>query len=378
MIYKYKTMEYSRRLIPYFFVLTLGVMTIFARYKYNGLIYGFDYGLYQPDGMHYTFRALDLLNHNPEQSAQQVSDWYKSNSFKTKNISIADLIPETSPVYSYISHRILYPLLSVPFVYMFGIPGMLVVPSIAFLVLLFVVLRICSSYKLMYIGVTICLVLSISPTVTRWMVSNTTDALLVGLFSYSIILLKDFSFHSKTTYIQIPTLIALTSATRFSLVFWVAIGLVLFLNREKLLSICIIFIASICSIPALKASLGVALLPNSKEQTTFEKIFSLPVSFCKVLFVDVAQLAVLDRALLAFLLFGVFLALLQFKSIVNQYFLAMLFAGYILGAVNGVLGVNFRYQLPVIPFCAWTIVSSINLVKSKPNLFSFLQSHIKT
>jgi len=210
------------------------------------------------------------------------------------------------------------------------------------------------------------------------MVSNTTDALLVGLFSYSIILLKDFSFHSKTAYIQIPTLIALTSATRFSLVFWVAIGLVLFLNREKLLSICIIFVASICSIPALKASLGVALLPNSKEQTTFEKIFSLPASFCKVLFFDFAQLAVLDRALLAFLLFGVFLALLQFKNIVNQYFLAMLFAGYILGAVNGVLGVNFRYQLPVIPFCAWTIVSSINLVKSKPNLFSFLQSHIKT
>jgi len=374
----YKTMENWRRLIPYIFVLALWVITVVTKYSYHGLVFGFDYGLYQPDGKYYTYMTLDLINHNSIESAQQVVNWYASNSFKGNIFNTSDLIPETSPIYSYISHRILYPLLSLPFVYFFGIPGMIAVPALSFLLLLYVILKVSSIYNFTYVGVIICFILSISPTVTRWMVINTTDALLVGLFSYSVILLNNLKSNAKIACIQLFPLIILTAATRFSLVFWVAIGLVLFINSKKILAIWILFIAFICAIPALNATLGVSLLPNSKEQSTLEKIFSLPISFCKVLFIDIAQLVVLDRALLAFLIIGVTLAIFQIRNVASQYFIAVLLAGYFLGAINGTLGVNFRYQMPAIPFCAWAIISSLSLVSGKPNLFSLLRPHIKT
>lgn len=371
-------MENWRRLIPYIFVLALWVITVVTKYSYHGLVFGFDYGLYQPDGKYYTYMTLDLINHNSIESAQQVVNWYASNSFKGNIFNTSDLIPETSPIYSYISHRILYPLLSLPFVYFFGIPGMIAVPALSFLLLLYVILKVSSIYNFTYVGVIICFIFSISPTVTRWMVINTTDALLVGLFSYSVILLNNLKSNAKIACIQLFPLIILTAATRFSLVFWVAIGLVLFINSKKILAIWILFIAFICAIPALNATLGVSLLPNSKEQSTLEKIFSLPISFCKVLFIDIAQLVVLDRALLAFLIIGVTLAIFQIRNVASQYFIAVLLAGYFLGAINGTLGVNFRYQMPAIPFCAWAIISSLSLVSGKPNLFSLLRPHIKT
>jgi hypothetical protein len=371
-------MENWRRLIPYIFVLALWVITVVTKYSYHGLVFGFDYGLYQPDGKYYTYMTLDLINHNSIESAQQVVNWYASNSFKGNIFNTSDLIPETSPIYSYISHRILYPLLSLPFVYFFGIPGMIAVPALSFLLLLYVILKVSSIYNFTYVGVIICFILSISPTVTRWMVINTTDALLVGLFSYSVILLNNLKSNAKIACIQLFPLIILTAATRFSLVFWVAIGLVLFINSKKILAIWILFIAFICAIPALNATLGVSLLPNSKEQSTLEKIFSLPISFCKVLFIDIAQLVVLDRALLAFLIIGVTLAIFQIRNVASQYFIAVLLAGYFLGAINGTLGVNFRYQMSAIPFCAWAIISSLSLVSGKPNLFSLLRPHIKT
>ena len=371
-------MEYWRRLIPYIFVLALWVITVVTKYSYHGLVFGFDYGLYQPDGKYYTYMTLDLINRNPSESAQMVVNWYESNSYKGNIFNTSDLIPETSQIYSYISHRILYPVLSLPFVYFFGIPGMIAIPALSFLLLLYVVLRVSSIYNFTYVGVIICFILSISPTVTRWMVVNTTDALLVGLFSYSVILLKELKLNTKIACIQLFPLIILTAATRFSLVFWVAIGLVLFINGKKLLAIWILFISFICAIPALNATLGVSLLPNSKEQSTLEKILGLPISFCKVLFIDIAQLAVLDRALLAFLTIGVLLAILQIKNIASQYFITVLLAGYFLGAINGTLGVNFRYQMPAIPFCAWAIISSLSLLSGRLNLFSFLRPHIKT
>lgn len=373
-----KNLVITKQVIAYWFVLALGLIAIAAKYKYNGLVFGFDYGMYQPDGKYYTYMALDFINNDPKQSAQSVVNWYATHGFKGNIFQVSDLVPDTSPVYQFISNRILYPILSIPFVYMFGIPGMIAVPALSFLLLLYVVLRLSSRYNRIYVGVIICFVLSISPTVMRWMVVNTTDALLVGLFSYSVILLTDLKSNTKIAYLQLFPLIILTAATRFSLVFWVAIGLVLFIHRKKLLAICILMVAFICSIPALNTTLSVSLLPNSKELSTIEKILNLPISFFKVIFIDIAQLAVLDRAFLAFLITGVLLAIIQIRNVASQYFVAVLLAGYILGAINGTLGVNFRYQMPAIPFCAWAIISSLSLLSAKPVLFSFLRPHIKT
>lgn len=364
-----KNITSSKETISYLFVLILGLIATFAKYKYNGLVFGFDYGLYQPDGKYYTYMTLDFINHNPKLSAQSVVNWYATHGYKGNVFQISDLIPETSPVYHYISNRFLYPLLSIPFVYFLGIPGMLIVPAISFLVLLLSIQKISNDNKLIYVGICICIILSSSPTVIRWMFLNTTDSLLAGLFSFVVILLYKLHARQNGKYFQLFLLIILTSATRFSLVFWIAIAVVLFLDRKKLIAILIVSTAFICSIPALVLTLNVSVLPSENSLGALQKCFYLPISFIKVVSTDILQLAVLDRLFLFFLFTGFLISLLHHKNIASQYFYAVLLAGYLLGAVNGTLGVNFRYQLPVIPFCAWSIISSWrnskNQLKSK-------------
>ncbi len=369
--------RWEKKLI-YFFILGLGLVSIIAKYKYNGLIFGFDYGLYQPDGKYYTYIALDLINQNPNESAQQVVDWYKANSYKGNIFTTLDLLPETSPIYSYVFHRVLYPLLSAPFVFVFGIPGMLVVPAISFLILLLIIYKISLRYNAVYLGLIICIIITSSPTVSRWMIVNTTDSLLVGLFSLTVYILSNPQFATNSSHVYLLVLVFLTAATRFSFIFWLSIAIVLLLNRKKILAVTIVFFGLICSIPALSATLNVSLLPNEVDKSNFEKVLGLPESFVKVLLIDIAQLMVLDRLLLILLGIGLFLAVITIQNLPSQYFISMLTAGYSLGAINGTLGVNFRYQMVIIPFCAWAIISSVSVIKSGSYSVSFLRTHIKS
>jgi len=362
----------------FFCILGLGLVTIIAKYRYNGLVFGFDYGLYQPDGKYYTYMALDIINQNPNESAQQVVDWYKAKSYKGNIFTTLDLLPETSPIYSFVSHRVLYPLLSAPFVFAFGIPGMLVVPALSFLILLTIIYKISLRYNVIYLGLIICIILTSSPTVSRWMIVNTTDSLLVGLFSLTVYILSNPKFAAKSIYVYILVLVFLTAATRFSFIFWLSIAIVLFLNRKKILAVAIVFFASICSIPALSATLKVSLLPDQVDKSNFEKVLGLPESFVKVLSIDIAQLMVLDRLLLILLGIGLFLAVITLQNLPSQYLISMMLAGYTLGAINGTLGVNLRYQMPIIPFCAWAAISSVSVIKSGSYSVPFLRTHVKT
>ena len=372
-----KKITLSKETISYLFVLILGLVATVAKYKYNGLVFGFDYGLYQPDGKYYTYMTLDFINHNPKLSAQSVVNWYTTHGYKGNVFQISDLIPETSPVYPFISHRVLYSVLSIPFVYFFGIPGMIVIPAISFLFLLLFIQKIANNYNLIYVGVCLNVILSASPTVIRWMILNTTDALLAGLFSFAAILLYKLHIKSDKKLYQILLLIPLSSATRFSLVFWVAIATVLCFNRKKFLALFISLISSVCSIPAVLSTLKVSILPAIENQGTLQKISYIPISFVKVVSVDIAQLAVLDRLFLFYLLTGLVISMLNLKNIASQYFVTILLAGYLLGAVNGTLGVNFRYQLPVIPFCAWSIIASWRTTQNQLKSKSFLRPHIE-
>jgi hypothetical protein len=254
---------------------------------------------------------------------------------------------------------------------------MIVIPAISFLCLLLFIQKISNNYNLIYIGVCICIILSTSPTVIRWMIWNGTDALLAGLFSYVALLLYNLQKNPDQKYFQLFLLIFLTAATRFSLVFWVAIAVVIYLNRKKFLALMIVLISSLCSLPALFSTLGVSILPAEKDQTTLEKIYNIPLSFLRVVSIDIAQLAVLDRLFLIYLAVGTLISIIYFKDIASQYFIAILLAGYLLGAVNGTLGVNFRYQLPAIPFCAWSIAASWPLIQNRLKTYSFLRPHIK-
>ena len=358
-------------------VLFLWVVAVASKLKFNGLILGFDYGTYQPDGKFYTYMALDFLNNNPALSAQQVVDWYAVHGFKMNTFTIEDLMPSTSYAYPYISHRVLYPLLSVPFVAIFGIPGMLAVPSISLLLLLLSICWLAKKLDKPFIGLVVIVVLLNSSTVLRWMIVNCTDSLLVGLFAFVPFLILRLIEKKREAVFLLAGLVILTSATRFILPIWLGIFLVLFFRKGLRKQTLILLITSVlCAIPALEAQLSTALLPAETDTPTYLKLIQLPFVFLKIIVVDFLQFGVLDRALLIVLTFCLIQAIRIRHQLSAQLFLAVFVSGYLIGAINGTLGVNFRYEMPVLIFCAWLILDSFEYNQKKLRLVSSIAGNI--
>jgi len=344
-------------LYPAALVITWAISVV-ARLKFNGLAYGFDYGLYQPDGMHYTFRTLTFLGKSDLVSAQMVSDWYSTHGFKISQINPPDLFPENNRVWGVISPRILYPILSMPFVALLGIPGMLAIPALSFLILLFTIYLIGGKYNQKGLAVTMALLLTASVTTTRWMISNCTDALLVGITCFAVlILISEISETQKVIWLSAIGVLGVI--TRFSLPIWIAIALVMCSYRKLKSAFVLILITSLATVPTYIAQPADAVLPGTQNLSGFEKLLALPISFLKVAFIEIAELAALDRILLFFLICALVIAFLKWREVENRYFLIVCFAVFFIGAINGVLGVNFRYQLPLIPFIAWSILASV-------------------
>ena len=358
-------------------VLFLWSVAVISKLKFNGLILGFDYGSYQPDGKYYTYMALDLLNNNPALSAQQVVDWYAIHGFKMNTFTIQDLMPSTSYAYPYISHRVLYPLLSVPFVAIFGIPGMLAIPSISLLLLLLSICRFSKKFNKSLVGLGIVVVLLNSSTVLRWMIVNCTDSLLVGLFAFVPLLILKLIEKKSGAVFLLAGLVVLTSATRFTLPIWLGIFLVLFFQKGLRKQTLILLATSVlCAIPALEAQLSTALLPAETDTPTYLKIILLPFVFLKIIVVDFLQFGVLDRPLLIVLGFCLIQAIRIRHQLSAQLFLAVFASGYLIGAINGTLGVNFRYEMPVLIFCAWLIIDSFEYDKKRLGLVSSVAGNI--
>jgi hypothetical protein len=119
----------------------------------------------------------------------------------------------------------------------------------------------------------------------------------------------------------------------------------------------------ITAIPALIAQVPTALLPGEQQISTSRKLLELPWSFIKVIGIDVLEFAVLDRILLITLLISILISALRVKAASSQYFLATFLSTYTIGAINGTLGVNFRYQMPLLIFCAWVIIDNIRVLR---------------
>jgi hypothetical protein len=347
-------------------ILTWSVSVI-ARLKFNGLAYGFDYGLYQPDGMHYTFRTLTFLGNSDLASAQLVSEWYATHAFKFSQINPYDLLPENNRVWGVISPRVLYPTLSMPFVAILGIPGMIAVSAISFLVLLLTVYVIGRKYNQEGLSVIVALLLTASVTTTRWMISNCTDALLVGITCFAVlVLISGLSDNLKLVSLSVIGILGVL--TRFSLPIWLSIALVLFTQRKIRIALALMTSASLATIPTYISQPEDAVLPGTKDLSGFDKLLALPISFFKVAFIEIAQLAALDRVLLIFFVTSCIIAILRIHEIENKYFVFVALAVFGIGAINGVLGVNFRYQLPLVPFMIWTFLAFTSRVNNRKQI----------
>lgn len=335
-------------------IIFLWAVTCISRLKYNGFIYGFDYSIYQPDGANYTFRTLSWIFNDNFRAAKEVSDWYLIHGIKHNVIDPTTLLPENNPVWYLSAPRILYSFLSIPFVLIFGIPGMLAIPCLSLLGLMIVIHALSKQIHSPWAGFAINLALCSSPTVTRWFVANITDGLLTLLLALFLLLEVKVRLIKVWVVLALPVII-LSSITRFCLPIFFFLGLGYLLTGDRLKGILTWLYSFTGFIPILFFSPQTQLAQEGSVESFWLRAINWVSQAMKVLGVEIAELLVLDKILLAVVLIG-FYASIKLGNKDGILALACLIGVFVIGFINGTLGVNFRYQIPYIPFAAWSIL----------------------
>jgi hypothetical protein len=350
--------------IHYLLLICGWLLAVSSRVYLNGISYGLDYSVFQPDGVNYTLRTFMFLGRDPLTSASMIESWYVLYGGSGNHFDPSSILPANNPVWGLSEPRVLYPLLSMPFVALLGISGMLVIPSLSLLMLVICVYKLSNIYLKPGLGFILGMSLLLSPTVLRWMVANITDSLFAGLFAIVCLILESKK-GGKLTSLQLGFLIILTNATRFATPIWLAIALSEFLCGRKKRAVLISVSALVASIPTFLVQPSSSILPGEGDLNLIEKLLTMPLSFAKILFIEIAQLAVVDRLLLFMIAISFFLAISNLRNDTNLRFLLVLLSVWAIGALNGSLGVNFRYQLPVLPFACAVIVLNSKVLENR-------------
>lgn len=329
-----------------------------SRIYANGDMFGFDYSIFQPDGVLYALRTYMFLGEEQLTAAKLIENWYFTYGASGNHFDPSSILPNSTPAWGLVAPRILYPLLSAPFVAFFGMNGLIVIPSLSLLLLVLCIYFVGKMHNAKNLAFVLGIAVLMSPTVLRWMVANITDSLFVGLLALTCLVLESKS-RMKTQYIFISLLIVFTNLTRFATPIWLAIAFVDFIQGRRVRGLFITCLALVASIPTYLTQPSNSVLPREGDLNLLQKLIALPESFAKIGFFEIAQLAVLDRLLLLILALALLISLMTIRSVSSARFLLILGATWAIGALNGSIGVNFRYQLPVLPFaCAVLVVNS--------------------
>jgi hypothetical protein len=334
----------------YVIALLTFIITVTSRILFHGEMFGFDYFVYQPDGALYTHMALTLGGVSSDEATKAVIDWYATSAKPGLILTEEFFNPSiNSDAWNLVGARLIYPLFSTPFVALFGIHGMLIVPIMSFAVLIWLILR--SSVRLQnpILGLVLVFIVTVSPTVTRWYVANLTDGILASVIALSAYIII---FELRYATLTVLLLVTVGSFTRFSLPFWIALGLFLLKEKKVRFSILLISWSIISFVPAILFKPNLSFIAPQESQSVIERLFEFIWEALRLIFVEFSQLAALDRPLLSILIAGVILSLFSLQLNFSVLFLYMGLAGWFIGALNPVLGVNFRYQLPILfPAC---------------------------
>jgi hypothetical protein len=237
---------------------------------------------------------------------------------------------------------------------------MLAVPALSLLILLLVILKIGLDLNKPFIAFLTLVSVVSSSTVVRWMIANTTDALLVGIFSVATYcIVKKIS--SYRWYLVFVVLVMLTGLTRISILFWVAVSSVLLIQRNRKKAIFITVVSVLIVIPTLLSNSSNSFLAVEANRSLWQRFLLYPFYLIKITFYEFAQLFVMDRILFFMCASSIYLSFKYINKDSSKYLLLVLFAGLLTGAMNGTVGVNFRYQLPVIAFMCWSIIDNTNI-----------------
>lgn len=293
----------------------LWALSVCGRLIKSGFVYGLNFELFQPDGGNYLKLTQDLSN------------------FSIQN----------STVYSWT--RPLYPILSIPFYKLLGANGMLVIPALSFLAI-GIIFYYLGENKLDKTILLLCFfILTSSTTVLRWVIADLTDGLHLALFSLCCLgLLRKWDFKIMLF------IIILGALARPMGPIWTAlfIPFVFVETGKKKFKLLVLAIT-----PSLLFVLNTIVMaiyggfaPSSKSLT--QQLIDFPINFIKLIFVEFGQIAVLDRVLFYFAILTFILAMRIAQNNWAKAHIYVTLASFFISAWIGVVGVNFRYQLPLL------------------------------
>jgi hypothetical protein len=349
-------MELKRVLMhPMFLIFAVWSAAVASRLIRNGDVYGLNYNLFQPDGALYHAYTLYLQGNSWPESARLV------NQFFLDQIGDSYLGDTIAPaIQMVIFTRPLLSILSVPFVFLFGQFGMLAVPALSYLLVGIVLFLVGKKVNRPYLAALLFFILTLSSSVNRWMVSDLTDGLLVALIALIFLSL----FYSKTR-VLLSVLVILALLTRPSGPLLVAL-LLPFAFAYRKASIYFGVLLSIAGTLALVfISPEASGTQTTGSYTVNQRIQDFALHAVKVLVVELGQLFVMDRILFVFLVSVTSIAIVTLRNVYSQSYLLLLVACFAMGAWNGALGVNFRYQLPVIVAGAIIIILNFDEVGNR-------------
>ena len=308
-----------------------------SRLIMHGDVYGLNYNLFQPDGALYHAYTLHLQGNSWPESARLV------NQFFVDRIGASYLGNTIAPeVQMVIITRPLLSILSVPFVFLFGQFGMLVVPALSYLFIGVALYLFGMKVNRPYLAVVLYFALTLSTSVNRWMVSDLTDGLLVAMIAMIYLLI----IHSKTRILSVFVFLALLTRPSGPLL---AALLLPFAVAHRKIAIYVSIALSVFGTVALTfISPEAAGAQTTGPYTVYQRMQDFALHGVKVLVVEFGQLFVMDRILFVFIVLSTIVALLTWKDVYSQSHLALFVASFAMGAWNGALGVNFRYQLPMV------------------------------
>jgi len=328
---------------------------ILSRLIKNGDVYGLNYNLFQPDGALYHAYTLHLMGNSWSDSARLVNQFFEDQIGKTYLGASIDPI-----VQRVIFTRPLLSILSVPSVFLLGQVGMLIIPALSFLVIGVVLYLVGKKSGTPYLGVLLYTILTLSTSVNRWMFSDLTDSLLVALIALMYLVI----IYSKTKFL-LPLLVTLALLTRPSGPLILALLLPFMLTYRKASMFIGVALSILGTIVLAIFSPEAAGTQTTGPYTVYQRIQDFALHGIKVLVVEFGQLLVMDRILFVFVILATVSALFSWKSTFSQSYLGLLIACFAVGAWNGALGVNFRYQLPSIIGGAVVIIFSANDLKGR-------------
>ena len=349
----------NRVSLYYIVVVAIWLISIASRLKFNGLVYSLDFGLFQPDGMYYSFKTLEFLGWSDKLALAEVINWYQANAAKFQSVNLTSFNDLTSTPWLVTRFRFIYPLLSVPFVYLFGLSGMLVIPILSLLCFFLFVQKIAIESKTPTLGIILIFLLGTSPTLLRWTTVNYSDALILALFSLFAFLVH-ISRESWTignlTLLSLSVFLA--SFTRQTLPIWILIGAYFFYTKKRSAGFVTTLTSLTCSVPSLLTFPYNEFFNSKQDGNLLESLLKF---FGKALYinaVEIAQLVVLDRILLIIVLIALYCAFKFRHETYSHLFLLSTFGAVSINSLVGVAGVNFRYLLPILPFATLVILRS--------------------